>query len=122
MRSELARFEVVAREAHKFTEAAPAQASSWHPFDERNIHADLPSEVRRLFDNAHYSQATFEAFKFLDEEVQRISGEIDFGRSLMMSVFGGTHPKLKLNPGMTSSEQNEQEGFKFLFAGAVQAI
>jgi Protein of unknown function (Hypoth_ymh) len=42
------------------------------------------------------------------------------GTSLVMTVFGGAPPQLALNPGMTLSEKNEQEGFKFLFAGAMQ--
>ena len=60
--------------------------------------------------------------KFLDDEVQRIAGVSDYGKSLMMSVFGGSPPRLPLNPGMTTSEQNEQEGYKFLFAGAMIGI
>lgn len=82
-------FERIARNAHTFTEAGSEGASSGHPFDERNIHPDLPPDVKKLFDNGHYAQATFEALKYLDEEVQRISGDSDFGKSLMMRVFGG---------------------------------
>ncbi len=115
-------FERIARKAHNFTEAASRPASAVHPFEERNIHPELPSEARRLFDNGHYSQATFEAMKFLDEEVQRIAADTDFGKSLMMRVFGGSPPKLPLNPGMTTSEQNEQEGYKFIYAGAMVGI
>jgi uncharacterized protein (TIGR02391 family) len=115
-------FERIARAAHNFTEAATKPSSAVHPFDERNIHPELPPEVRRLFDNGHYSQATFEALKFLDEDVQRIAADPDFGKSLMMRVFGGAPPKLRLNPGMTVSEQNEQEGYKFIFAGTIVGI
>lgn len=104
MALDLSSFEGIVRRAHAFTEAGSVSNTSEHPFDERNIHSDLPSEVRRLFDNGHYAQATFEALKYLDEEVQRISGDTDFGKSLMMRVFGGTPPKLPLNPGMTSTE------------------
>lgn len=119
---ELRLFERIARNAHAFTEASSESTSSGHPFEERNIHPDLPVEVRRLFDNGHYAQATFEALKFLDEEVQRISGDFDYGKNLMMRVFGGTPPRLPLNPGMTPSEQGEQEGFKFIFAGTMAGI
>lgn len=119
---ELQMFERIARNAHAFTEADSESESSGHPFEDRNIHSDLPAEVRRLFDNGHYAQATFEALKFLDEEVQRISGDSDFGKSLMMRVFGGSPPKLPINPGMTATEQSEQEGFKFIFAGTMAGI
>jgi uncharacterized protein (TIGR02391 family) len=122
MASRLRRFERIARRAHQFTEAEAAKSNGAHPFDARNVHADFPAHVRRLFDNGHFAQATFEAFKFVDEEVQRIAGSEDYGTSLMMRVLGGNAPAVRLNPGMTLSENNEQEGFKFLFAGAMQGI
>ncbi|MBS1729046.1 MAG: TIGR02391 family protein [Armatimonadetes bacterium] len=115
-------FEQIVRSAYAFTEGNSEQGSLIHPFDERNIHPELPSDVRKLFDNGHYPQATFEALKFLDEEVQRISGDSDFGKSLMMRVFGGSPPILRLNPGMTPSELSEQEGYKFIFAGVMAGI
>ena len=122
MPSDLDYFERIARQAHNFTEAPTSPASTDHPFDERGIHQDLPADVRRLFDNGHFAQATFEAMKFLDEEIQRISGEADFGKSLMLRVFSGKPPKLAINPGMTATEESEQEGFKFMFAGAMAGI
>lgn len=122
MPTDLSRLESLARKAHNFTEEAQPSSDAQHPFDARNIHPDLPEDVRALFDNGHFSQATFEAFKFVDEEVQRITGEEDFGFSLMMKVFGGSSPRLPVNPGMTQSEKSEQDGFKFLFGGAIRGI
>lgn len=122
MPSSFRRFESIVRRASNFTDARPGAAGSAHPFDERNIHPDLPSQVRKLFDDGHYANASLEAFKFVAEEIQRISGSSDFGTSLMMRVFGGTPPLIAVNPGKTISEKNEQEGFKFLFAGAMQGI
>jgi uncharacterized protein (TIGR02391 family) len=122
MALDLRGFEGIVRKAHAFTEASADGTAYSHPFDDRNIHPDLPPDVKRLFNNGHYSQASFEALKYLDEEVQRISGDSDFGKSLMMRVFGGTPPKIPLNPGMTTSEQSEQEGFKFIFAGTMAGI
>jgi uncharacterized protein (TIGR02391 family) len=118
----LVRFERIVRDAHAFTESDEATRSGVHPFQERNVHPDLPAQVRRLFDDGHYAQATFEALKYLDEEVQRLSADADFGKSLMMRVFGGNPPKLRLNPGMTPSELSEQEGYKFIFAGTMAGI
>lgn len=114
-------FERIAREAGNHTEAAESTDDD-HPFDSRNIHAELPPEVRRLFDNAHYSQATFEALKFVDEEIQRIANSRDYGQSLMMHAFNETKPVLPLNALQTVSEINEQTGYKFLFAGAMTGI
>ena len=122
MASKLRAFERIVRQAHNYTEAPARASADVHPFDDRNVHSDLPEAVRRLFDNGHYAQATFEAFKFIDEEVQRIAGSTDFGTGLMMKAFGGIPPALPLNAGATPSEQNEQEGYKFLFAGAMLGI
>jgi len=122
MASRFQLFERITRLAHQFTEAETPRTEADHPFDLRSVHPDLPADVRQLFDNGHFAQATFEAFKYVDEEMQRISGSSDFGSSLMMKVLGGTPPAVALNPGMTVTEKSEQEGFKFLFAGAMLAI
>jgi hypothetical protein len=45
-----------------------------HPFETRNIHPELPTKVRKLFDDGHWEQSVFEAFKFIEKEVKRISG------------------------------------------------
>jgi hypothetical protein len=119
MPSKIDGFERIARTAYRFTEAGDGSAIDPHPFESRNIHVDLPTIVRSLFDDGHYAQSTFEAFKFVDEEIQRISGITDYGTSLMMKAFSGSPPKVALNKCVTTSEKNEQEGFKFLFAGGV---
>jgi uncharacterized protein (TIGR02391 family) len=82
----------------------------------------LPSKVRTLFDDGHYSEATFEAAKFLDKFVQKLSGENNSGHKLMMSVFGGNPPRIAITNNSTSSEKDEQEGYKFIFAGLMSAI
>lgn len=122
MVSNLQLFEEIVRRAYRFTESPISAGVSGHPFEARNIHSDLPTNVQMLFDNGHYAQATLEAFKFIDEEIQKISANSDYGFGLMMKVFGGSKPELALNAGLTTSERNEQDGFKFLFAGAMQAI
>jgi uncharacterized protein (TIGR02391 family) len=122
MASDLELFEGIARRAYRFTDAAATPLRTAHAFEARDVHPDLPGEVRNLFDNGHYAQATLEAFKFLDEEVQRISGSSEYGMSLMMRAFGGNSPTLKLNAGLSLSDKNEQEGFKLLFAGAIQGV
>jgi uncharacterized protein (TIGR02391 family) len=119
--SNFADFERIARAAGNYTEAAD-KLDDEHPFDSRNIHADLPVDVKRLFDNAHYSQATFEALKYLDEEIQRIAGSSDFGQSLMMAAFNENKPAVALNALSTASEISEQTGYKFIFAGTMSGI
>jgi uncharacterized protein (TIGR02391 family) len=118
----LDRFEEIVRRAGRFTEEIPRPATGFHPFEERNIHPSLPAVVLKLFDDGHFSQASFEAFKFIDKEVQRHSGSTESGFKLMMSVFSDSNPAVKLTPCLSMSERDEQKGFQFLFAGSIVAI
>jgi uncharacterized protein (TIGR02391 family) len=114
-------FERIVRNAARFTDAPPL-VETQHPFEVRNIHSALPSEVKRLFDNTHYAQATFEAFKFLDNEVKRHTGLDKTGKALMMEALREVSPLVELTPLSTDTERNEQEGYKFIFAGSMMAI
>lgn len=115
-------FESIARAAHKVTEARALPVGGLHAFDERNIHPRLPAVVRELFDNSHYSQATFEAYKFVDKEVQRFSGSKKSGFKVMMQAFAVESPLIRLTPLASTSEKDEQRGFQFIFAGSILAI
>ena len=100
----------------------PVVTQSLHPFDTRNIHPKLPSKVRKLFDDGHFAEATSHAFKYLDKQVEKLSGLSDSGFSLMMDAFDSKKPKIKLTPLNTQSEKDEQEGYRFVFAGSMRAI
>ncbi|MCH7700393.1 MAG: TIGR02391 family protein [Planctomycetes bacterium] len=115
-------FEAVVRRARRLTEARSEPSGGVHPFDDRDVHPGIPDVVRDLFDNGHYSQATFEAFKFLDKEVERHSGLHESGFKLMMQVFADTSPAIQLTPLSNTSERDEQKGFQFMFAGSMLAI
>jgi uncharacterized protein (TIGR02391 family) len=114
-------FEWIVRNATRFTDAPPL-VEAQHPFEVRNIHAALPVIVKSLFDSTHYAQATFEAFKFLDNEIKRHSGLDKTGKALMMAALSEVSPLVKLAPLTTDSGRNEQEGYKFIFAGSMMAI
>ncbi len=91
------------------------------PFDNRNIHPDLPAKVRELFDDGHYPEATSLAFKYIETKVQKHSGLTGkSGESLMMEAFDGN--KIKLNANVTLSEKDEQAGYRFIFAGGTRGI
>jgi uncharacterized protein (TIGR02391 family) len=93
-----------------------------HPFDERNIHPEIGIVSLKLFDDGHYSQATFEAFKYLEIAVKKLARINDSGFKLMMSAFAENMPKIKLTALQSTSEIDEQSGYKFIFAGAMSAI
>jgi uncharacterized protein (TIGR02391 family) len=115
-------FEIIARKAASFTEAPSEEPRDIHPFDTRDIHPMLQQVVRDLFDDGHYAQATFEAFKFVDNKIQRISGNLETGYKLMMMVFAETSPSIKLTACSNTTEKDEQKGYQFLFAGSMLAI
>ncbi len=114
-------FETIARRAASFTEPYRT-ADVLHPFDERNIHPKIEKVSKKLFDDGHYAQATFETYKLLDKEVQNLTGSTDSGKSLMMKTFSEVSPLIKLTKLSNVSEKDEQEGYKFIFAGSVMAI
>ncbi|MGD0349805.1 MAG: TIGR02391 family protein [Verrucomicrobiota bacterium] len=122
MDSNFTRFEAIARGALAFTDASTEKAGELHPFESRDVHPRLPQIVRDLFDDGHFAQATFEAFKYIDKEIQRLSGDSESGFKLMMKVLPETSPVIKLTKCSTTSEKDEQKGFQFLFAGSVLAI
>lgn len=118
----LAAFERIARVAGELSYGTEEEREQSHPFDERNIHPELSKVALKLFNNGHYSQATFEAFKYLDNSVKKLAGINDSGFKLMMAAFAEANPKIRLTALSTQSEIDEQSGFKFIFAGSMSAI
>jgi uncharacterized protein (TIGR02391 family) len=123
MVSRLLRFEAIARAVARLAPPPePPPEPTLHPFDIRNIHPGLPPKVRKLFDDGHFADATFTAFKYLDKKVQQHSAIRDSGYKLMMDAFDEAKPKLQLTPLKTISEVDEQKGYRFVFAGGMWAI
>jgi uncharacterized protein (TIGR02391 family) len=118
----LRRFEQIVRGAKSVGRPAATENSGVHPFDERNIHSEITSVSQKLFDDGHYAQATFEAFKLLEGRVKAISGIEDTGFSLMMTAFNETGPKIRLTDVASMSDKDEQKGFRHIFAGAIAGI
>lgn len=104
-------------------EAAPtSNGKPIHPFELRNVHVGFPAKVRKLFDDGHGAEATFHAFKYVEKVVQKHAGSALNGEKLMMAVFNEAGPTVKLNGLANASEQDEQRGYRFIFAGAIVAI
>jgi len=122
MNKKLFAFEKIVRKSAAYAKSAIIEECIIHPFDERDIHPKLPPEVRSLFDDGHFSQASFEAFKYIDKLIQQLSRESETGYKLMMNVFSEKTPKIKLTPCSSNSEKDEQMGYRFLFAGSILAI
>jgi len=87
------------------------------------IHPEIEKSSKRLFDNKHYSESVFNAFKTINNLVKEKSGQKSLdGKPLMLKVFSRNDPILKLNKLKTLSDKDEQEGFMHIFAGAIQGI
>lgn len=122
MDNPLRHFEFVVRRARSLTEARSEPAGGTHPFDERNIHSKIQTTSKELFDDGHYASATFEAYKLVDREVSARAKISESGVKLMMKAFNENSPLIKLTNLSTTSEKDEQEGYKFIFSGSVLAI
>jgi len=115
-------FESVTRRAKTFTEARFEPAGGSHPFDERNIHPKIEGSSKKLFDDGHYAQATFEAYKLLDKTVAYHAKLSESGVKLMMKAFSEQAPLIKLTDLSSTSKKDEQEGYKFIFSGSILAL
>lgn len=122
MDERLDHFESIVRRARLFTEARSEPIGGSHPFDERNIHSRVEGASKGLFDDGYYAQATFEAYKLLDKEVAALAKSTDSGYKLMMKAFNEQTPLIALADVSTTSGNDEQQGFKFIFVGSVLAI
>lgn len=125
MPSRLKQFEAITRSLALSSFVGPApvvEPLQLHPFEARNIHHALPAKVRTLFDDGYYPEATYEAFKYLDKTVERFACLSETGFKLMMGAFNENGPKIQLTALTTTSEKDEQQGYKFIFAGGILAI
>jgi len=91
--------------------------------DHLQLHPLVKEVSGALYRDGHYAQAIFEAFKAVNNLVKGKAGRSDLdGRDLMAKVFRKEAPILKLAPLVTQSDMDEQEGFMFLFMGAMAGI
>ncbi|QZD87341.1 TIGR02391 family protein [Qipengyuania psychrotolerans] len=118
----LEQFEWVVRNVSFFTDEPASQEGDQHPFVIRDIHTKLPKKVTKLFDDAHYAEATFHAAKFVDRRVAKMSGLELSGAALMQQAFNDKNPKMALNALSNETEKTEQKGYMSLFVGLVWAI
>lgn len=112
--------------------AAVQRFGTTHPSDRENgaedvsradprligLHETIRSASGQLYADGHLAEAIFAAYRAVEARVRRSSGLDDYGRSLMASAFNEREPVLVVS----NSNNDEQEGFRFLFMGAMQGI
>ena len=86
------------------------------------LHNDIRGASSELFLDGHLAEAIFAAFRSVESRVRVLSGSGDYGRSLMATVFNENQPELQINNAEDEMDRDEQEGFRFLFMGAMQGI
>lgn len=91
-------------------------------FDEMQFHPKVVEASRELFKDGHYRDAIYRAFVEVVNFVKRKAKSQLDGKKLMSTVFSPDNPKIRLNPLETQTDKDEQEGFMYLFMGAVQGI
>lgn len=88
-----------------------------------NLHPKVQEHSLNLFENGHYAEAIFESVKALNNYVKDKAQIIDKDLSnAMAKAFDENKPIIRLNDLVTRSDKDEQEGFKFLYMGAMKGI
>jgi len=91
-------------------------------FDSMQFHPKVVESSRKLFKDGHYRDAIYRAFVEVNNFVKRKANSQLDGKRLMSTVFSLDNPVIKLNSLQTQSDRDEQEGFMFLFMGAMEGI
>jgi len=91
-------------------------------FDKMQFHPKVIEVSRKLYVDEHYAQAIQEAYKAVDNFVKNKTGLSIYGKDLMGKVFNVAESIIMLNELRTKSNRNEQEGFMYLFQGAMIGI
>lgn len=90
---------------------------------ELELHSEIERAAGKLFRDGHYANAVEDACKVLDGLVKIRSGKHDLsGTELMQTVFSPKNPILRFNELKTPTDQSEQQGMMFLYAGAMLAF
>jgi len=84
------------------------------------LHPEVLGVSAGLFADAHFAQAVFEALKAVEKRVRRQSGLTTIGYELMTQAFDPQHPRIVLSTTAADMARDEQEGFRFLFMGAMR--
>ena len=91
------------------------------------IHNDIVKVSKDKFEAVHYEDAALASFKEVTLRVKTLYGsktgdETKDGRPLMFKAFDVDDPVILLNNLSNTAEKDIQEGYKFIFGGAIQGI
>jgi uncharacterized protein (TIGR02391 family) len=75
-----------------------------------------------LVEDGQMSEAVFEALRLVEERVRSLTASDDSGHTLMESVFGARPPQLDITTTIGEAANDEREGFRLLFIGAMLGL
>jgi uncharacterized protein (TIGR02391 family) len=125
LQSIIQKYEMVGLEGEPAIAAEPPSRTAEVPnylFDKMQFHPKVVEASRELFKDGHYRDAIYRAFVEVVNFVKRKAKSQLDGKKLMSTVFSPDNPIIRLNPLETQTDKDEQEGFMYLFMGAVQGI
>lgn len=99
----------------------PKERAVFPPVLSPDLHPAM-SAVLALVEDGRMSEAVFEAVQLVQERVRSLTASDDSGRTLMESVFDGRQPQLDVTTTTGASVEDEQEGFRLLFIGAMLGL
>jgi uncharacterized protein (TIGR02391 family) len=87
-----------------------------------NLHPMVQEAARPEWERGSRAAAVFNAFKAIEIRTRELIGGEVSGQRLMSDAFGGEEPQLRLNNGESPADQDEREGFKLIFMGAMTGV
>lgn len=91
-------------------------------FPARDFHPGVVKHCKNLFLQGNYFHAVFEACKAYNLLVKQKAKSSQDGGQLMLNVWGCEKGVLKITPCISETDENIQNGIKFLSAGLMWAI
>lgn len=90
------------------------------------IHPLIVRVSKDRFDVTQYADAVEAAFKTVNNEVKKIvcekTGEEKDGNALMQKAFNSNNPLIRFNESDLRTNQDIQQGYQFMFSGAMLGI
>ena len=87
-----------------------------------SLHPRIGAAAASLYEGGHMGQAAFEALKAVEVRVREMSGVSEVGQKLIGRVFGGSKPLFRLTGRSDTFADDEHEGRRLVFMGAMLAI
>jgi uncharacterized protein (TIGR02391 family) len=121
LKSIIRKHEILAMKEKRFFEEED-YISPIELFNAMRFHPRVVEASKELFEEGNYRNAIYRAFVETNKFVKRKARSQLDGKSLMSKVFRPDNPIIKLNPLETQTDRDDQEGFMYLFMGAMQGI